>query len=367
MCEAVSSSAHDLEEEVKEVMSQYDAIGVSVAVIKDNKVIYNKPFGLADNAMKRPTKSDAIYWWASVSKTYISTAIMQLVENDKLSLDDDVNKYLNFKVRNPSFPDTPITIRMLLSHRSSLNDNKFRIGYDALIPEKNKEYKKTYNQYAPGFSWDYCDLNYTLLAAIIEKASGERFDRYIRKHITEPLGIYGSFNKLDLDSSRFVKAYNYNQKNRVFVEYKYKLRRYDKESLKDYVMGYSTTCFSPAGGMRMTVMDMTKWTMAHMNYGEYDGKRILSKESELKMWQPQNEDRNYGFAFSQYPKVVKGVNFRGMTGGTCGIHSLMFFEPEKKFGFVVICNGCTSKSANGAEMNYEIVRVLYKHFIEGNN
>ena len=115
----------------------------------------------------------------------------------------------------------------------------------------------------------------------------------------------------------------------------------------------------------MTVMDMAKWTMAHMNYGEYDSKRIVSKESELEMWKPQAEDRNYGFAFSQYPKVIKGVNLRGMTGGTCGIHSLMFFEPEKKFGFVVICNGCTSKSANGAEMNYEIVRVLYKYLIEG--
>lgn len=366
MCEAASSSAHDLEDEVKEIMSQYDAIGVSVAVIKDNKVIYNKPFGLADNVQKSPIKLDDIFWWASVSKTFISTAIMQLVENEKLSLDDDVNNYLDFMVQNPLYPNIPITIRMLLCHRSSLNDNKFIIGYNALIPDKNIDYKKTYNKYTPGFSWHYCNLNYTLLAAIIEKASRERFDQYIRNHLIEPLGLSGSFNKLDFDSSRFVKPYTYNQKRKMYKEFT-NYRRYDKESLKDYVMGYSTTCFSPAGGMRMTVMDMAKWTMAHMNYGEYDGKRILSKESELKMWQPQNEDRNYGFAFSQYPKVVKGVNLRGMTGGTCGIHSLMFFEPEKKFGFVVICNGCTSKSANGAEMNYEIVRVLYKHLIKGNN
>ena len=69
-CGTASSAANDLEEDVKKVMRQYDAIGVSVAVIKDNKVIYNKPFGLADNASKRPTKSDDIYWWASVSKIY---------------------------------------------------------------------------------------------------------------------------------------------------------------------------------------------------------------------------------------------------------------------------------------------------------
>ena len=363
MCGTASSATNDLEEEVKKVMRQYDAIGVSVAVIKDNKVIYNKPFGLADNALKRPIKSDDIYWWASVSKTFISTAIMQLVESNRLSLDDDVNKYLDFKVQNPLFPNTPITIRMLLCHRSSLNDNKYSMGYDMLIAEKNKDYKKNYNQYTPGFSWNYCNLNYSLLAAIVEKASGERFDQYIRRHITEPLSIKGSFNKLDLDSSRFVKPYLYNQKDKNFNEYIYR-RHYDNESLKDYVMGYSTPSFSPAGGMRMTVMDMAKWTLVHMNYGEYGSVKILSKKSELEMWQPQNEDRKYGFAFSQYPKVVKGVNLRGMTGGTCGTHSLMFFEPEKKFGFVVICNGCTSKSDNGAEMNYEIVRVLYKHLIK---
>lgn len=366
ICGTALAAKNDLEKEVKEVMSQYDAIGVSVAVIKNNKVIYNKPFGLADNTLKRPTKSYDIYWWASVSKTFISTAIMQLVENENLSLDDNVNNYLNFKVQNPLYPNIPITIRMLLCHRSSLNDKRFDLGYDALIPEKNRDYKLTYNQYAPGFSYHYCNLNYTLLAAIIEKVSSERFDQYIRHHLMEPLGINGSFNRLDLDSSRFVKPYTYNQTNKTFKEFTY-YRRYDNESLKDYIMGYSTICFSPAGGMRMTVMDMVRWTMAHMNYGEYGDMRILSKKSELEMWQPQNEDKKYGFAFSQYPNVVKGVNLRGMTGGTCGIHSLMFFEPEKKFGFVVICNGCTSKSVNGAEMNYEIVRVLYKHFIEGNN
>ena len=94
ICGTAQTATNDLEKEVMEIMSQYDAIGVSVAVIKNNKVIYNKPFGLADNALKRPTKSDDIYWWASVSKTFISTAIMQLVEKEKLSLDDDVNNYL---------------------------------------------------------------------------------------------------------------------------------------------------------------------------------------------------------------------------------------------------------------------------------
>ena len=82
------------------------------------------------------------------------------------------------------------------------------------------------------------------------------------------------------------------------------------------------------------------------------------------MWQPQGSDRKYGFAFSCYDKVVKGVELYGMTGGSHGIHSLFFFNPDEKFGLVVICNGCTSKAANGSQMNYKIVRSLYRHIIK---
>lgn len=129
------------------------------------------------------------------------------------------------------------------------------------------------------------------------------------------------------------------------------------------MLGNSTPTFSPAGGMRATTLDLTKWMMVHMNYGSYKKTKILSKESELEMWKPRSQGRNYGYAFSRYDKIVKGKSFVGMTGGSSGYHSLFFFNPEKKYGFVVICNGCTSKSANGGEMNYEIVRTLYNHFI----
>ena len=84
------------------------------------------------------------------------------------------------------------------------------------------------------------------------------------------------------------------------------------------------------------------------------------------MWEPQSADVNYGFAFSRYGKIVKGESFVGMTGGSHGINSIMFFNPEKKYGFVVITNGYapTKRKGHLYSLARELVRPLYKHFIK---
>ncbi len=368
-CFTNSHKSGDLDFEVSKVMRQYDCIGLSVVVVKNNIIWYKNTYGYnpdyKDESKRDTIPQNGIFWWASVSKTFISTAIMQLVEQRMLSLDDDVNDYLDFSIRNPRFPKSPITVKMMLSHRSSLNDKGYRYGFEKLIPEINNNYGINYNDYEPGSDYFYCNMNYNLLAAIVEKVSKKRFDVYIRENITKPLGLYGSFNRLDLDSVRLIKTYTYDAKTKRYKKFFHpKDRLYGEDTLQNYIIGRSTPIFSPAGGMRATTIDLAKWMMLHMNYGTYKKTKILSKESELEMWKPRSPGRNYGFAFSHYDKVVKGESFVGMTGGSCGIHSLFFFNPKKKYGFVVICNGCTSKSANGGEMNYEIVRTLYNYFIK---
>ena len=358
-----------LDKELFQIMGKYQAIGVSTVVIKDNHVIHSHFYSnssiYSDTTLRKSIPSNGIYWLASISKTFVSTAIMQLVEKNRLKLDDDVNKYLKFIVVNPKYPDVPITIRMLLCHRSSLNDKQYGWTLNMMCSKNNKKYEQCFNDYKPGTTFAYCNLGYNILGAIIENVSGMRFDEYIDQNICLPLRLNASFNLTNIDSARLVRSYIYDKKKQVFKPsitiYNYD---YIKDKLANYQLGLSTACFSPAGGMRMSTMDLAKWTMLHMNYGDYKGKRIISKETELEMWKPQGKDRNYGFAFSRYSKVLPDANLYGMTGGSHGIHSLMFFEPEKKYGFVVICNGCTSKSANGSEMNYEIVRALYKYLIK---
>ena len=359
-----------LEEDIQKVMEEYKAIGASTVVVKDNKICFHRTFGYNpdynDTTLRNPIPDDGVFWIASVSKTFISTSIMQLVENRKLKLDDDVNKYLQFKVRNPNYPDTPITIRMLLCHRSSLNDKHYDWTLKMMYSTDKNIYSENFNNIKPGTKFVYCNLNYSLLGAIIENVTGIRFDEYIDKNICEPLGLNASFNLTKIDSLKLVRTLKYNKKEKQFKKvnriYNY---QYVRDKLKDYKLGYTTACLSPAGGMKMSAKDLATWMMIHMNYGQWNGKRIVSKKSELEMWTPQGSDRNYGFAFSQYDKIVKGEKFIGMTGSSHGNNSVMFFNPEKKYGFVVITNGYVPVSKKRhISLARELVRPLYNHFIK---
>lgn len=368
---SLGQTTESLEDEINKLLADYNAIGASVVVVKDNKICYYHVFGYnpdySDPTLRKPIPDDGIFWLASVSKTFISAAIMQLVENKMVKLDDDVNKYLRFMVKNPHYPNVPITIRMLLCHRSSINDKHYGWTLEMMDSKTYKKYDECFNHYRPGTKFDYCNLNYSLLGAIIENVTGMRFDQYIDKYICEPLGLEASFNLTKIDSTRLVKSLSFDQKNKKYNPnrsiYNY---QYVRDKLIDYQLGISTACLSPAGGLKITAMDLAKWMMVHMNYGSLDDKQIISKESELLMWEPQGQDRKYGLAFSQYPKIVRGVNLRGMTGGAHGINSIMFFNPVKKYGFVVITNGYAPLSKKGylPSLARELVRPLYNYFIK---
>ncbi len=367
-------SAHNsrsLEENILQAMADYQAIGASVVAVKENKVCYHHTFGYNpdynDTTLRKPIPDDGIFWLASVSKSFVSTAIMQLMEKNSLELDDDINKYLKFKVRNPNFPETPITVRMLLCHRSSINDKHYGWNLDMMQSEDGKEYVESFNDYKPGAKFAYCNLNYSLLGAVIENVTKMRFDKYINENICKPLGMNASYDLTSIDSTQLVRSLRFDKKKKRFVKdktvYNYE---YIRNKLQDYQLGFSTASFSPSGGMKMSIKDLTTWMLVHMNYGSWKGQRIVSKESELAMWAQQGEDSNQGFGFSHYDRVVKGEIFTGMTGGAHGINSVVFFNPERKFGFVIITNGYAPTTIKGRlpSLARELARILYKHFIK---
>ena len=113
-----------VEAEVKEIMDELHVIGLSVAVVNKGEIVYKKSFGnksidSSNSAKKEMLCDEHIFRIASISKTFVATAILQLVENGKLNLNDNVNHFLDFKISNPNYPYIPITIKMLLSHVSS--------------------------------------------------------------------------------------------------------------------------------------------------------------------------------------------------------------------------------------------------------
>ena len=352
------------EADFKAVMQKFNAVGASVAVVKNGKIIYTHSFGLKDLDKKTELTDRDIFRIASISKSFSATSIMQLVEAGKLSLDDDFGDLVGFKIRNPKYPDQKITLKMALSHTSSLNDSQGYLNLDLINPDKNPNWAKCYNDYAPGSKFDYCNLNFNIIGAIIEKKSGERFDNYVKNHVLKPLELYGGYCVDSLDSTRFVKLYEYNSKTSEFTNATaaYAPRRTE---IQNYVMGYSTPIFSPTGGMKISATDLAKYMMMHMNYGQSDGVRLISKKHSKLMQTAITADEGYGLAIRSADNFIPNVKLKGHTGSAYGLYSTMFFNPKEKFGFVIITNGINPTYTDGfPDFSRDAINSLYQNFVK---
>ena len=352
------------EADFKAVMQKFKAVGASVAVVKNGKIIYTHSFGLKDLDKKTELTDRDIFRIASISKSFSATSIMQLVEAGKLSLDDDFGDLVGFKIRNPKYPDQKITLKMALSHTSSLNDSQGYLNLDLINPDKNPNWAKCYNDYAPGSKFDYCNLNFNIIGAIIEKKSGERFDNYVKNHVLKPLGLYGGYCVDSLDSTRFVKLYEYNSKTSEFTNATaaYAPRRTE---IKNYVMGYSTPIFSPTGGMKISATDLAKYMMMHMNYGQSNGVRLISKKHSKLMQTAITADEGYGLAIRSADNFIPNVKLKGHTGSAYGLYSTMFFNPKVKFGFVIITNGINPTYTDDfPDFSRDAINSLYQNFVK---
>jgi CubicO group peptidase (beta-lactamase class C family) len=352
------------EAEIQNMMKKFEVMGMSVAVVKNSNIIYKNSFGLNDVVSNSALTDDNIFRIASISKSFSATAIMQLVEASKLSLNDDFSNLVGFKIRNPKYPETVITLKMVLSHTSSINDKQGYFNLDVINPAKNADWAKCYNDYKPGNGYQYCNLNFNMIGTIIEKVSGERFDSYVKQHILNPLGLYGGYCVDSLDASRFATLYEYNAQTKNFTASTAAYASRTVE-IENYEMGYSTPVFSPTGGMKISATDLAKYMTMHMNKGKLNGVRIISKKSAKLMQRQVSNDENYGLAIRTTDKMIPGKIMKGHTGSAYGLYSAMFFQPKEKFGVVVITNGCNSKYTDGFnQVLVETINTLYQNLIK---
>lgn len=348
---------------IQQIFKEEKVVGLSVAVVKDNKIIYTNSFGSSNLETGAPLTNKNIFRIASISKSFSATSIMQLIEAGKLDLDEDVSNLVGFPIRHPKYPETIITLRLLMSHLSSINDSEGYFSLDYINPAKNPNWQKCYNDYEPGKGYQYCNLNFNMIGTIIERTSGERFDQYVKHHILDPLGLYGGYCIDSLDKSKFATIYDYNVDSAKFIisPNAYAAR---SEEIANYTMGYSTPIFSPTGGMKISATDLAKYMTMHMNYGRYKEGRIITKKSSKLMQTALSIEENYGFALENTTKMVDGIQLVGHTGSAYGLFSAMFFDPKKKYGIVVISNGCHPAYKGGYNnVIKKAVNVLYENLI----
>lgn len=378
---AASSCNNPSKEEIanqklEQVLEETGAVGLAVAVVKDGGIIFSNTYGKRNLETGGTIAQDDLFRIASISKSFTTTALMTLVEQGVLSIDSDVSDLVGFLVRNPKFPDKVITLKMLLSHTSSLNDFQGYFTLDVFNPDKNPDYAKCYNDYEPGSKYQYCNLGFNTIGAIAEKFSGIRFDKFVSEKLLNPMGLEASFNPDDLDRAKFVPLYTYYQQDTVTGEpagFRESPAAYaSRANVIDsaYVMGYTTPIFSPTGGMKISATGLARYMAMHMNKGTdpVTGAVIISPESSALMQQPvveTGEGEHYCLALRTTRTLIPGELMTGHTGSAYGLFSAMFFEPQKGFGFVMITNGYDPKYEDGfTVIQRDVIRALYDVFVK---
>src|SRR5690606_38939686 len=188
------------------------------------------------------------------------------------------------------------------------------------------------------------------VGTIIERLSGERFDLYVKKQVLDPLGLYAGYCVDSLDATRFAQIYSNNAETGESTLSKAAYAPVGKK-LKKYRIGYDAPMFSPTGGMKISATDLARYMMMHMNYGTSpQGVRIMDPELSKQMQTPHvrySETSSYGYAIRIPDNLIPNRTMIGHTGSAYGLFSSMFFDPQEKFGMVVISSGSKRAGVDG--------------------
>jgi CubicO group peptidase (beta-lactamase class C family) len=351
-----------------------------LSVIKGNKTLICKSIGKArlnEDGSENKTATEFVkYRTASISKLFTAVAIWQLEEKGLLNVTDEASKYLNFTLRNPNFPDSPITIEMLLSHTSSIaeSDSNYNIPYNHHISEFfNNEseiyYEGSYSKTSyPGY-YDYMNINYCLLGTIIEIVSKKRFDLYMIENVLTPLNITGSFNIYEMPKEHLDEVgtiYRKLTKGEFDINGTWTpqmdnfIDGYPKANYSEYVIGTNGALYGPMGSLRVSLSELTNLVYMFLNNGTYNGNTILKPETIEKMfkiiWKYDPEKKNgntahdYDYVYGGGPAYItnigrnrihekKNLYFWGHTANAYGLFGGLFFDRVKGYGLVYRGNG----------------------------
>lgn len=349
--------------------------GVTVAVRFDTDQLgVKQATGLADPITRRPASPDDPVRIASVSKLVTALGVMRLVEAGTLNLDRDVSDWLGWRLRNPSFPDAPISLRMLLSHRASLTD-----GADYIFPlgerieARLRDSRAWDPDHKPGSFFRYTNLNFPVVASVMERATGERFDRLMARLVFAPLKLDACMNWTTCSDAAVAHAV-------VLTDAQGHVRRDDLGGvrpacpvipasdgscdLSTYQPGANGALFSPQGGVRISMRDLARIGQMILR----DGDGFLSRASIATLVGPEwrfdgaNGETATGFHCAYGLAVQTLANRRadcrddpfgdersriGHSGEAYGLRSGLWLDPERKTGIAFFVTAVPDDASTG--------------------
>jgi CubicO group peptidase (beta-lactamase class C family) len=295
-----------------------DHVGAAVLVIDHGKIIFQQTYGLADAENQSPVTPQTNFRIASITKQFTATAIMLLIDDGKLSLDDTLDTFF------PGFPDygQHITLRQVLNHRSGLPD------YEDLIPENTTLQVHDLDVlkmildtdaplFEPGTNYSYSNTGYTLLGLIVEQVADQPFHQFLKTRIFNPLAMDQTNMFVHGLNAVPHRAFGHTKQNDQWTR--------DDQSLTSAVRG--------DGGIYSSLNDLAKWINA------LDNQQLLSEQSTLQMFTPvQTDDPTIGYGFGWRIDTYKGEHRVHHTGGTRGFSLCLQRFPNRNAAVIVLIN-----------------------------
>jgi CubicO group peptidase (beta-lactamase class C family) len=329
---AQANVSDELEVKIDSIFENFNDInkpGATVAVVKNNKIVFKKGFGSANLEYGIPNSPSTIFHIASVSKQFTVFSILLLEKDGKLSFDDDIRKYI------PEVPDfgKTITLRHLASHTSGMRDQWTLLAMagwrldDVITKEhilKLVSQQKELN-FNPGESYMYCNTGFTLLAEVVARISGKTFAEFTEDRIFKPLNMINTLFYDDHEKIVKNRAYSYQSVS----DDKY------KKSVLNFANVGATSLFT-------TVEDLALWSM---NFSSYivGNKNIVDKMNTLAVL---NNGETFGGAYGQFINTYKGLNQIQHGGADAGYRSYLGRFPDQNFAVMVFSNLAQSNPGN---------------------
>lgn len=328
--------------------------------------------GIADPQTRRAVTPDDPVRVASISKLVTAIGVMKLAEAGKLNLDADVSTTLGWRLRNPAFPERAITLRMLLSHSSSVrdHDDQYAIPLGGTVQAEMADPRSWDLKHGPGDNYfTYGNMNFPIVGSLIERATGERFDIWMRREILEPLKLDACFNwptcsdaavaravELDGPDGKPQKDDLHGARPRcpVFV------KEGEPCDLARWRLGDNGGLFAPQGGLRISARGLARVGRLLLNGGTLDGVRILSPESVdtllTQVWRFDGRNGatergfycSFGLATQQIPVKragcaddpgTQGAIFVGHAGDAYGLKAGLWIDRARGVGLAYYVTG----------------------------
>lgn len=349
--EAGKSLSESLDTGVDKIFKMTHSVGGAFVIAKEGEIVYERYYGVQQKTTGVPVSSRSYFRCASVTKLVTGIGIMRMMDEGLLAPDEDISTYLGYTVRNPRYMDTPITLRMLMSHTSGINESGSYTKRSSLLGDMldvRKKARSNFRDVKPGATYTYSNFGAGVTGAIVEAVTGEDVSTYMRHFLFEPLGIDAAYTVTQLQDPEDITA-TYHKDGSLYLSPSYMLRQaYSAEA--DPQTHYRTTI----GSLLIRPRDLARLGIALAGDGTVDGVRVLSEDALAAMRQEQSEettgitdDSPYSFFTIRQDTLIEGKRVYGHQGTDEGIVCNLYVEPEDELVFVVMTNGCKTNRDDG--------------------